>query len=109
LVLLDFFIPPEMYTIIAENTNLYVIAYNALIIRTSTNSRYWWPTNENEIYVLFGIFFYMGIHREANYKIYWEKLKFNGSIYALPKHMLLNRYENLRYYLYISKSTFMYT
>jgi hypothetical protein len=27
----------------------------------------------------------------------------NGPIHALPKHMSLNRYENLRHYLHISK------
>ncbi len=40
LALLDLFIPSEMYTTIAENINLYAIIHNALIIRTSTNSRY---------------------------------------------------------------------
>ncbi len=30
LALLNLFIPPEIYIIIAENTNLYVIVYNAL-------------------------------------------------------------------------------
>jgi hypothetical protein len=45
LALLDLFIPPEMYAIIAENTNLYAISKNAPIARTKSNSRYWWPTN----------------------------------------------------------------
>lgn len=103
LALLDLFIPPEMYTIIAENTNLYAIARDAPTTRSSANSRYWWPTTENEIRVLFGILFYMGVHREPNYQIYWETPKPNGPIHALPKHMLLNRYKNLRRYLHISK------
>src|SRR6266498_845233 len=64
LALLDLFIPPEIYTIIAENTNLYAIIRNAPTTRSSTNSRYWWPTTKNEIRVLFGILFYMGVHRE---------------------------------------------
>ena len=37
LALLDLFIPPKMCTTIAENTNLYVIAYNAPIAATPTN------------------------------------------------------------------------
>jgi hypothetical protein len=41
LALLDLFIPPEMYTIIAENTNLYAIARDAPTTQSSTNSRYW--------------------------------------------------------------------
>ena len=40
LALLDLFIPLEIYTIIAENTNLYVITENAPIIRSSINTRY---------------------------------------------------------------------
>jgi hypothetical protein len=37
LALLDLFIPPEIYTTIAENTNLYTIACNAVTIPTPTN------------------------------------------------------------------------
>ncbi len=70
LILLDFFIPPEMYATIAENTNLYVIFKNALLARTKSNSRYWWPTNENEIRILFDILYYMGVYKEPNYRIY---------------------------------------
>jgi Transposase IS4 len=70
LALLDLFIPPEIYTTIAENTNLYAIAHNAPTAPTPINRRYWWPTNPNEICVLFGIFYYMGVHREPNYPIY---------------------------------------
>jgi hypothetical protein len=70
LVLLDLFIPLEIYTTIAANTNLYAIAKNAPTAATDTSTRYWWPTNENEICVLFGILFYIGIHREPNYRIY---------------------------------------
>jgi hypothetical protein len=40
LELLDLFIPPEIYTTIAENTNLYAIAYNAPTAPTPTNRRY---------------------------------------------------------------------
>jgi hypothetical protein len=92
-----------MYAIIAENTNLYAISKNAPIAPTKSSSRYWWPTHENEIRVLFGILYYIGIHREPNYRIYWETSKPNGPIHALSKHMTLNRYENLRRFLHISK------
>jgi hypothetical protein len=102
LALLDLFIPPEIYITIAGNTNLYATAHNAPTIATPTNRRYWWPTNENEIRVLFGILFYMGVHREPDYKIYWETPTPNGPIHAIPKHMSLNRYENLRRYLHVS-------
>src|SRR5436305_13068914 len=70
LELLDLFIPPELYSTIADNTNLYTIAHDARIAPTSSNRRYWWPTNPSEIQVLFGIYFYMGVHREPNYNIY---------------------------------------
>jgi hypothetical protein len=70
LSLLDLFIQPMIYTIIAENTNLYAIVRRAATLPTSTNSRYWWPTNANEIRVLFGIFYYMGVHREPQFPIY---------------------------------------
>src|SRR6266536_1904058 len=40
LELLNLFIPPKIYTIIAKNTNLYATTNNAPTIRTSTNSRY---------------------------------------------------------------------
>jgi hypothetical protein len=40
LALLDLFIPPEIYITIAENTNLYTIAYNAPTAATPTNQRY---------------------------------------------------------------------
>jgi hypothetical protein len=103
LALLDLFIPPAMYAIIAENTNLYAISKNASIAPTKSSSRYWWPTHENEIRVLFGILYYMGVHREPNFRIYWETLKPNGLVHALSKHMTLNRYENLRRFLHISK------
>ena len=52
---LDLFIPPNMYAIIAENTNLYAIAKNVSTAPTKSNTRYWWPTCEDEIWVLFGI------------------------------------------------------
>jgi hypothetical protein len=103
LALLDLFIPPEIYTTIAENTNLYAIAHDAPTTPTPTNQRYWWPTDANEIRVLFSVFYYMGVHREPNYTVYWETPKPNGPIHALSKHMSLNRYENLRRYLHISK------
>src|SRR4030081_2541121 len=48
LALLDLFIPPEIYTTIVENTNLYAIAYDALTTPTPTNWRYWWPIDANE-------------------------------------------------------------
>ncbi|SRR6266498_5986038 len=70
LILLDFFIPPKMYAIIAENINLYVISKNAPLIRTKSNSRYWWFTNENKIRVLFNILYYIGVYKEPNYRIY---------------------------------------
>jgi len=72
LELLDLFIPSKIYTTIAENTNLYAAAHNVSTTRSSINTRYWWPTNENEIRVLFSILLYMGVHKEPNYKIYWE-------------------------------------
>jgi hypothetical protein len=40
LELLDLFIPSEIYTTIAENTNLYAIAHNASTALTSTNWQY---------------------------------------------------------------------
>ena len=64
LALLDLFIPPKIYAIIAKNTNLYAISKDAPTTRTDTNSRYWFPTNEDEIRVLFGILYYMGVHCE---------------------------------------------
>ena len=70
IALLDLFIPPTMYNILAENTNLYALAYNVPTTQSPTNSRYWWPTTGFEIRVLFGILFYMGVHKEPNYKIY---------------------------------------
>jgi hypothetical protein len=101
LALLDLFIPPKIYIIIAENTNLYTIAHNALVVATPTNQRFWWPTNENGVRVLFGILFYIGVYKEPNYKIYWETLKLNRPIHTIPKHMSLNQYENLHCYLYM--------
>ena len=103
LALLDLFIPPIIYTTITENTNLYAISKNAPTAPTKSNSRYWWPTNKNEIRVLFGIFYYMGVHREPNFRIYWKTPKPNGPVHTLSKHMTLNRYENLRRFLHISK------
>jgi hypothetical protein len=102
LELLDLFIPPKIYAIIAKNTNLYATANNASTIRTPTNSRYWWPTDKDEIRVLFGVLIYMGVHKEPNYTIYWETSKAHGPNHTVSKHMSLNRYENLRRYLHIS-------
>ena len=70
LILLNLFIPPKLYTIIAENINLYTITHDTPTAPTPTNRRYWWPTNTNKIRVLFGVFYYMGGHREPNYTIY---------------------------------------
>lgn len=105
LALLDLFIPPEMYVTIAENTNLYAIANDAPTAPTSTNARYWWPTNENEIRVFYGILYYMGVHKEPNYSIYWEKGKTDAPLHTISTHMTLNRYENLRRYIHVSKPT----
>lgn len=57
LTLLHLFISPEIFTTIAENTNLYAITSNAPTAPTSMNRRYWWPTNADEIRVFFGIFY----------------------------------------------------
>jgi hypothetical protein len=40
LALLDLFIPPKMYDILVENTNLYALAYDAPTTRSPTNSWY---------------------------------------------------------------------
>jgi len=40
LELLDLFIPPELYSTIADNTNLYAIAHDARTAPTPTNRRY---------------------------------------------------------------------
>jgi len=101
LALLDLFIPSEMYTTIEENTNLYAITNNA----PTSNSRYWRPTNENEIHVFFGILLYMGVHKEPNFLIYWEKGNENAPSHAISSHMSLNRYENLRRYIHVSEPT----
>ena len=53
-----------MYTTIAKNTNLYAISKDAPTKPTETNSRYWFPTNKDEIWVLFGILYYIGVHQE---------------------------------------------
>jgi hypothetical protein len=91
-----------MYDILAENTNLYALAYNAPTTQSPTNSQYWWPTTSFEIQVLFGILFYIGVHKEPNYKIYWETPRPNGLVHALSNHMSLNRYKNLRRYFHVS-------
>jgi hypothetical protein len=70
LSLLNLFIPPTIYTIIVENTNLYAIVWGVDIAPTSTNSRYWWPTNADEIRVLFSIFYYIEVHKKPQYPIY---------------------------------------
>ena len=41
LELLDLFIPPKLYSTIADNTNLYAIAHDAHTAPTPTNRRYW--------------------------------------------------------------------
>jgi hypothetical protein len=102
LALLDLFIPPKMYTIIAENTNLYAIANNASIASTSTNRRYWWPTNANEVRVFYSIFYYMGVHREPNYHIYWETLRIARPCHTIRTCITLARFESLRRYLHVS-------
>jgi hypothetical protein len=38
--LLDLFIPPEMYAILAENTNKYAVVKNARMDQTTTNTRF---------------------------------------------------------------------
>ena len=91
-----------MYAIIAKNTNLYAISSDAPTTRTETNSQYWFPTNEDEIRVLFGILYYMGVHREPQYTVYQETERVDGPNHTISKHMSLNRYENLRRHLHIS-------
>ena len=44
----------------------------------------------------------MGIHKEPNYKMYWEVGKPEGPIHSISNHISLNRFENLRRYLHIS-------
>jgi DNA-directed RNA polymerase specialized sigma24 family protein len=100
--LLDLFILPEMYAILAENTNKYAIVKNASIGRTTTNSRFWQPTNEKEMRVFFGVLIYMGCYKEPNYRMYWEDGKPDAPIHAIRHHMSINRFENLRRYLHVS-------
>jgi hypothetical protein len=105
LALLDLFIPSEMYDVIAKNTNLYATVNNAPTAPTSTNRRYWWPTNANEIRVFYGIFYYMGVHRESNYEIYWESERIDGPSHSIGIHMTLARFESLRRYIHVSEPT----
>ena len=44
----------------------------------------------------------MSIHKEPNFRIYWETLRLNSLIHAILKYMLLNCFENLHQYLHIS-------
>jgi hypothetical protein len=100
--LLDLFIPPEMYMILAENTNKYAIMKNASMVRTTTISRVWQPTNEREMHVFFSVLIYMGCHREPNYQLYWEEGKPNAPIYTIRHYISANQFEMLYRYLHIS-------
>jgi hypothetical protein len=60
LALLDLFNPHKMYA----------ISKDALTTRTDTNSRYWFPINEDKIGVLFDILYYMGVYSEPQYTVY---------------------------------------
>ena len=44
----------------------------------------------------------MGVHREPNFRIYWETPRLNDSIHAISKYILFNYFENLCQYLHIS-------
>ena len=47
----------------------------------------------------------MGVHREPQFPIYWETGEEDGPVHPISTYMMLNRYENLRQYLHISKPT----
>ena len=85
-----------MYSTIAENINLYAIAMNVSTSQIVTNSRYWQLTDGNEIRVFFEVLFYMSIHQEPNYKMYWEVEKLEGPIHSISSHISLNQFENLQ-------------
>jgi len=103
--LLDLYLNSSIYDTIALNTNAYAVAQEATTISTSGSTRIWYPTTADEIRVLFGIFYYMGVHSEPRYQIYWETGRKEGPVHSIRNHMTLNRYEQLRRYLHISEPT----
>src|SRR5882757_2120692 len=101
--LLNLYLDSSIYDIVASNTNAYAVARDAITIPTPDNTRIWYPTTANEIRVLFGIFYYMGVHPEPRYQIYWETGRKDGPNHSIRRHMTLNRYEQLRRYLHVSE------
>ncbi len=44
----------------------------------------------------------MGVHQKSRYQIYWELDREEDPQHSIRNHILINRYEALRRYLYIS-------
>ena len=81
LQLLNLFISPEIYELIAKNTNKYAKTKESLttIIAIRSNRRIWLLIIIVEIRVFFGICIYMGVYQEPRYRIYWEFDREEGS------------------------------
>src|SRR5437764_15090541 len=47
----------------------------------------------------------MEVYRESRFPIYWETGEEDGPVHLISTYMILNQYENLHRYLYISKLT----
>ena len=101
LALFDLFIPSDMYETIATNTNKYATLKGASTERVDSHHRAWYSTSADEIRVFFGILLYIGVVQCPRFKWYQESSGIDRPKHLVSTFMTLDRYVNLRRYLYI--------
>jgi hypothetical protein len=94
------FFTHDLFKTITTNTNRY--AATQRIRAGEEGMREWTDLLVDELYVFIGAIIYMGIHEEPDTSMYWNTDFNKGPLHALPSHMSLRRYQQIKRYCHIS-------
>ena len=96
---------PEMFELIATNTNRYAQYYRDCkrikINNPNFEDPYWTETTDAEIRALYGVAIMMGINRMPNAELYFDKNPFMGNE-GIKQTFTILRYKKLMQYLHVS-------
>ena len=114
--LFSLFWTPEMFEVLATNTNAYALKEGAVArgiggngvrrcCEDTMNQRIWYTTNANELRVYIGILLYMSLHPEGEVATYWHRDILTGPNHTPALYMSLVRFTQLQRFLHIAPVT----
>jgi hypothetical protein len=95
------FFTPELYKLIARNTNTYAATQR---MQKDERQREWRDIIHEDIMVFIGVVIYMGVHLEADISSYWSTQP-TAPTHILSSYISLRRYKQIKRYLHISCAT----